>query len=94
MWLHGSQSDNFLKSMDFARLQGFLTKLVSIHSKLPNVVIDWSSDIAKMGAAGCADMRTGVISLSVGFYEKFDDADLVYDVYSGLALHEVAHLQH
>tara|TARA_R110002020_G_scaffold127896_4_gene286768 strand:+ start:980 stop:3115 length:2136 start_codon:yes stop_codon:yes gene_type:complete len=91
--MHESDNDVTLKSMDRIRIQGFVERLIRVHADQLKFRIVWNSDIAKLGAAGAASIEDSTIYLSAGPYEKYDTAEDVYDVYSGIALHEAGHLQ-
>lgn len=93
LWMHESDNDVTLKSMDRIRIQGFVERLIRVHADQLKFRIVWNSDIAKLGAAGAASIEDSTIYLSAGPYEKYDTAEDVYDVYSGIALHEAGHLQ-
>lgn len=93
LWIHKSVDDVTLKSMDRIRIQGFVERLIRVHADQLKFRIVWNSDIAKLGAAGAASIEDSTIYLSAGPYEKYNTAEDVYDVYSGIALHEAGHLQ-
>lgn len=91
LWLSRRPEDATAEALDYIRIKSFVEGIISAHAVEAKCEIIWSSAVERMGNLGMADLENGLIYLAPGPYRNIRKVDDVFDVYAGIALHEVSH---